>query len=140
MIVQGGLVRSVVPRMGERRALAMGLFFGALGFFIYGLAPTGAIFLAGVPVMAFWGFAMPSAQALMSGHVGVSEQGQLQGANASLMSLAGIFGPLLFAQTFAATLDRLPSAAFVLAGALLLVAMMVAWRATRVKRAKRAKQ
>ncbi|HWH38806.1 MAG TPA: TCR/Tet family MFS transporter [Usitatibacter sp.] len=131
MIVQGGLVRRVVPRIGERRALAVGLFFGALGFFIYGLAPTGAIFLAGVAVMALWGFAMPSAQALMSRHVGVSEQGQLQGANASLMSLAGILGPLLFTQIFAATLDRIPSAAFVLAGALLLVAMMVAWRSTR---------
>jgi MFS transporter, DHA1 family, tetracycline resistance protein len=133
MIVQGGLVRRVVPRIGERRALAMGLFFGALGFFIYGLAPTGAIFLAGVAVMALWGFAMPSAQALMTRHVGVSEQGQLQGANASLMSLAGILGPVLFTQIFAATLDRVPSAAFVLAGALLLVAMMVAWRSTRAR-------
>ena len=133
MIVQGGLVRRVVPRIGERRALAMGLFFGALGFFIYGLAPTGAIFLAGVAVMALWGFAMPSAQALMTRHVGVSEQGRLQGANASLMSLAGILGPVLFTQIFAATLDRAPSAAFVLAGALLLVAMMVAWRSTRAR-------
>lgn len=131
MIVQGGLVRRVVPRIGERRALAMGLLFGALGFFIYGLAPTGAIFLAGVAVMALWGFAMPSAQALMTRHVGVSEQGQLQGANASLMSLAGILGPLLFTQIFAATLDRMPGAAFGLAGALLLVAMTVAWRSTR---------
>jgi DHA1 family tetracycline resistance protein-like MFS transporter len=133
MIVQGGLVRRVVPRIGERRALAVGLFFGALGFFIYGLAPTGAIFLVGVAVMALWGFAMPSAQALMTRHVGVSEQGQLQGANASLMSLAGILGPVLFTQIFAATLDRMPSTAFVLAGGLLLVAMMVAWRATRDK-------
>jgi len=83
--------------------------------------------------MALWGFAMPSAQALMTRHVGVSEQGQLQGANASLMSLAGILGPVLFTQIFAATLDRMPSTAFVLAGGLLLVAMMVAWRATRDK-------
>ena len=131
MIVQGGLVRRVVPRIGERRALAMGLLFGALGFFIYGVAPTGAIFLAGVAVMALWGFAMPSAQALMTRHVGVSEQGQLQGANASLMSLAGIVGPVLFTQIFAATLDRMPGAAFGLAGGLLLVAMTVAWRSTR---------
>jgi len=131
MVVQGGLVRRVVPKIGERRALAMGLLFGALGFFVYGLAPVGAIFLIGIPVMAMWGFAMPSAQALMTKHVSVSEQGQLQGANASLMSLAGIFGPLLFTQTFAATLDRAPGAAFMLAGVLLLAAMAVGWRATR---------
>lgn len=131
MIVQGGLVRKVVPRIGERRALAMGLFFGALGFAIYGAAPSGALFLVGIPVMSLWGFAMPSAQALMTRHVGVSEQGQLQGANASLMSMAGIFAPAIFALTFATTLERLPGAAFLLAAAMLLVALAIAWRVTR---------
>ena len=130
MVVQGGLVGKVVPRIGERRALAIGLFFGALGFFMYGLAPTGLLFLAAIPVMSLWGFAAPSAQALMTRHVGASEQGQLQGANASLMSLAGIFGPGLFSQTFAATLDALPGAAFLLAGVLLLLAMAIGLRVT----------
>jgi DHA1 family tetracycline resistance protein-like MFS transporter len=131
MIVQGGLVRKVVPKIGERRALAMGLAFGALGFFMYGLAPTGILFLAAIPVMSLWGFAMPSAQAIMTKHVSVSEQGQLQGANASLMSLAGIFAPALFSQIFAATLDSFPGAAFMLAGVMLLVAMAIGWRVTR---------
>jgi DHA1 family tetracycline resistance protein-like MFS transporter len=131
MVVQGFLVRRVVPKMGERRALAMGLFFGAMGFAVYGLAPTGIVFLLGIPVMALWGFAMPSAQAIMTRHVSVSEQGQLQGANASLMSIAGIFGPALFSQAFAATLDRAPGAAFGLAAALMLGAMSIAWLATR---------
>jgi DHA1 family tetracycline resistance protein-like MFS transporter len=130
MIVQGGLVSRVVPRIGERRALALGLFFGALGFFIYGLAPTGLLFLAAIPVMSLWGFAMPSAQAIMTRHVSVSEQGQLQGANASLMSIAGIFAPALFSQTFAATLRTLPGAAFIMAGGMLLVAMAIGWRVT----------
>jgi DHA1 family tetracycline resistance protein-like MFS transporter len=74
---------------------------------------------------------MPSAQSLMTRHVGVSEQGQLQGANASLTSLTGIFAPALFTQTFAATIDRMPGAAFMLAGLMLLVAMAIAWRVTR---------
>jgi len=63
--------------------------------------------------------------------VSISEQGQLQGANASLTSITGIFAPALFTQTFAATLDRLPGAAFMLAGVMLLVAMALAWRVTR---------
>ena len=130
LIVQGGLVRRVVPKIGERRALAIGLLFGAIGFFIYGLAPTGALFLAAVPIMSLWGFAMPSAQAIMTRHVGVSEQGQLQGANASLQSIAGIFGPGLFSQTFAATLTSLPGAAFMLAGTMLLAATGIGWRVT----------
>ena len=130
MIVQGGLVSRVVPRIGERRALAVGLFFGALGFFIYGLAPTGLVFLAAIPVMSLWGFAMPSAQSIMTRHVSVSEQGQLQGANASLQSIAGIFAPALFSLTFAATLSTLPGAAFIMAGGMLLVAMAIGWRVT----------
>ena len=130
MIVQGGLVSRVVPKIGERRALALGLLFGALGFFIYGLAPTGLLFLAAIPVMSLWGFAMPSAQAIMTRHVSVSEQGQLQGATASLMSLAGIFAPALFAQTFAATLRTLPGTAFMMAGGMLLVALAIGWRVT----------
>ena len=131
MIVQGGLVRRVVPKIGERRALAVGLLFGALGFFMYGLAPTGIIFLVGIPIMSLWGFAMPSAQAIMTKHVSVSEQGQLQGANASLMSLAGVFAPALFSQIFSATLDTVPGAAFMLAGVMLLLAMAIGWRVTR---------
>jgi DHA1 family tetracycline resistance protein-like MFS transporter len=131
MIVQGALVRKVVPKIGERRALAMGLFFGGLGFLIYGLAPTGILFLMAIPVMSLWGFAMPSAQSIMTRHVSVSEQGQLQGANASLTSIAGIFAPSLFTQTFAATLDRAPGAAFVVAAAMVFLAMAIAWRVTR---------
>lgn len=131
MIVQGGLVKKVVPRIGERRALAMGLFFGAVGFFIYGAAPVGWLFLTAVPVMSLWGFAAPSAQSIMTRHVGVSEQGQLQGANASLMSLASIFGPGLFTQTFAASLTTVPGLAFIVASALLVLAMAIAWRVTR---------
>jgi len=84
-----------------------------------------------VPVMALWGFAAPSAQALMTRHVGPTEQGQLQGAIACLVSIAGIFGPGLFTQTFARTLDTFPGMAFVLAGVLLLAAAGVGWHATR---------
>ncbi|MFZ3321541.1 MAG: TCR/Tet family MFS transporter [Usitatibacter sp.] len=88
MIVQGALIKPVVSRLGERRSLALGLGFGVVGFMIYGLAPTGTLFLVGVPVMALWGFANPSLQALMTRHVSGSEQGKLQGANASRYVIA----------------------------------------------------
>jgi len=130
MIVQGGLVRRIVPRIGERRGLAIGLLFGAVGFVWYGLAPSGTTFLMAIPVMSLWGFAVPSVQALMTKHVEVSEQGQLQGANASLMALAGIFGPVLFTSLFATTLTTMPGTPFLLAALLLAAAMAIAWRAT----------
>ena len=131
MIVQGGLVRRVVPKIGERRALAIGLTAGAVGFAWYGLAPSGVIFLMAIPVISLWGFAMPSVQALMTRRVGVSEQGQLQGANASLMSLAGIFGPALFASLFAATLGALPGSPFLLGAMILVAALAIGWRVTK---------
>ena len=138
MIVQGGLVKPVVAKLGERRAIAVGLAFGAAGFLIYGLAPTGVLFLAGIPVMALWGFAGPAVQALMTRHVGVSEQGQLQGANASLVAIGGIAGPSLFAQVFSSFIGarasmHLPGAPFILAAAMLVAAGAVAWRATRAR-------
>ena len=61
----------------------------------------------------------------------LTEQGQLQGANASIASLAGIFAPALFATVFSATLERLPGAAFLLAALCLLAALAIGWRVTR---------
>ena len=136
MIVQGALIRPVVARLGERRSLALGLAFGFLGFLVYGLAPTGAIFLAGVPVMSLWGFANPSLQALMTRHVSGSEQGQLQGANSSLTAIAGLVGPTIFTTAFSSFIApdapvRLPGAPYILAGAMLLASCAIAWNATR---------
>ncbi|MCC8427768.1 TCR/Tet family MFS transporter [Reyranella aquatilis] len=128
--VQGLLVGPIVGRLGSRLALVAGLLAGALGMSIYGLAPTGPWFWAGVPVMAFWGLAGPALQDMMSRRVGPSEQGQLQGANSASRSIAGLASPGVFAALFALSLDRLPGAAFLLAGLLLVAAAAVAWIAT----------
>ena len=136
-LVQGVLVGRVVHRYGERTAMITGLTLGGLGFVIYGLAPTGAWFLAGVPVMAFFGLYGPSAQGMMTKIVGPSEQGKLQGALTSVASLTGIIGPTIFSLIFAAFIGslvnaHLPGAPFVVAGACLIVAMVIAERITRV--------
>lgn len=135
VIVQGGIVRRAVPRFGERRTLLTGLLCGAAGFAIYGLAPTPGILLMGVPVFSLMGLFGPSAQGLMTRRVEPGEQGQLQGANSSLMGIAGMIGPGIFSLTFAAFIGRhrdwhLPGAPFLLAGAMMLVAAVVAWRVT----------
>ncbi|MBK6982236.1 MAG: TCR/Tet family MFS transporter [Betaproteobacteria bacterium] len=138
MIVQGGMIRPVVKRIGERRALAAGLAFGAAGMAIYGGAPAGWVFLCGIPVMALWGLAGPSAQAIMSRRVGASEQGQLQGATASLQAITGMIGPTLFTQVFAQSIAKgdglhVPGMAFFVAAAMLAAAGVIAWRVTRVR-------
>ncbi|MBL8836539.1 MAG: TCR/Tet family MFS transporter [Alphaproteobacteria bacterium] len=136
MVVQGGLVGPLVARLGERTALLFGLAAGAAGFTVYGLAPTGAWFVAGIPVMALWGIASPAVQGLMSRRVGPEAQGRLQGANSSLQGIAGLIGPGLFTLTFAFFIEghggwTLPGAPFLLAAVLLAGAGAVAWRATR---------
>ncbi len=135
-IVQGGLIRWVVRRLGERRTLLLGLAAGAVGFAIYGLAPTGPVFWLGTPVMALWGLASPAIQGLMTRRVAPDQQGRLQGANSSLLGMTGIVGPGLFTLAFAHFADpaadwQLPGAPFLLAAALLIGAAAVAWRTTR---------
>lgn len=129
MIVQGGLVRPVVKAIGEKRAMLLGLAAGAAGFALYGWAPTGAIFLIGVPVMALWGFAQPSVTALMTKEVSPEEQGRLQGASASLGGLSGMVGPWAFAYVFAHAVDPvrgldLPGLPFYLATGLMIVGIV----------------
>jgi DHA1 family tetracycline resistance protein-like MFS transporter len=134
-IVQGGLVGPFVRRYGERAALLFGLGCGALGFAAYGWAPRGILFLAAVPIVALWGLASPAAQALMTRHIGPGEQGALQGANGSVMGIATMIGPSLFAGTFAWFIRdgawlHMPGAAFLLAAALLAMGALLAARVT----------
>jgi DHA1 family tetracycline resistance protein-like MFS transporter len=136
LIVQAFLVKPMVKRLKERRALALGLIFGAAGFAIYGLAPTGPIFWIGVPIMALWGIATPSLQTMMTRLVQPTEQGRLQGALGSLVGLASLIGPTVFTQTFAVFIGertdlRLPGAPFLLAAVLVIAGMVLAWRTTQ---------
>ncbi len=135
-VVQAGLIRPIMSWLGERTTLVMGLLCGMTGFAIYGLATTGTGFWAGIPVMALWGVGGAAAMGIMSRLVNGSEQGQLQGANSSLIALAGLTGPYLFSYVFARSIDpattwHLPGAAFLLAAAMLLVAAVLAWWVTR---------
>ncbi len=135
-IVQGGLVRPGVAKLGERKALLFGLACGAMGFAIYGLAPRAGLFYWGIPFGALWGFAGPSAQALMSQRVDPSEQGRLQGALAGIRGVSGMIGPTLFTSTFAWFIgshspDPHPGAPFLLAAGLLAVALLIGIVVTR---------
>ena len=135
-LVQGILVRPAVEKLGERGALLAGLFFGIVGFALLGLASTGVIFCAAIPIMSLWGMAGPAAQGLMTRRVGPGEQGKLQGATGSLRGIAGLIGPGLFTLSFAHFIRpegpvHFPGAAFVLASILVMVSTFAAWRATR---------
>ena len=140
VIVNAVLVKRIVGAIGERRALLLGLSCGVVGFTIYGFAPTGTVFLMGLPIMALWALAMPSTQALVTRQVGPEVQGRIQGALSSLASLAGVAGPAVYTSVFALSIGAykdwaLPGAPFLLAGVLLASAGLVAWRFARAPKA-----
>jgi MFS transporter, DHA1 family, tetracycline resistance protein len=133
MITMAGLVGPAVKKLGERKAMLVGLFFGALGFALFGWAPLGWIFLAVIPVNMLWGLATPPSQSMMTKRVSASEQGELQGALSSLRGLAMIFGPPLFAGTFAASIAHgrnYPAAPWYLAAVILFISVAIAAKVT----------
>ena len=138
VIVQGGLVGRVSRTFGDRRTVLIGAVAGTVGFALYALAPTGYWFWVVLPVGALWAVAGPAAQSLMTARVSPSEQGRLQGAIGSLNSIAGIAGPTLFTQTLAFVAAHevrgpLAGATFWLAGGLVALGGLLAWRATRTR-------
>ncbi|MDE2330270.1 MAG: TCR/Tet family MFS transporter [Bradyrhizobium sp.] len=139
MAVQGAAIGPIVRRLGERRALLLGLGSGAIGFLIFGAAPSGKLFWIGIPVMALWGVAGAATQALTTRLVAPDQQGQLQGATTSVQSVSQLLGPFLFTLTFAYFIGAqapliLPGAPFLLASALLLLALWIAARTTGAMR------
>jgi DHA1 family tetracycline resistance protein-like MFS transporter len=136
VIVQAGLMGKIVPKLGERRTLLFGLACGVVGFIIYGMADEGWMFLIGLPISALWGLAGPATQSLITQQVGADVQGRIQGALMSLVSLAGIAGPMMFAGTFALFIGKsapahLPGAPWLLASLLLFIGLLVGWRYAR---------
>src|SRR5438128_1370024 len=99
------LVRPIVARLGERRTLYIGQFFGGLGVLMAGLARNGATYLGSIPIISIWNISSPAANGMMTHRVSESEQGELQGAISSLRAIAMMAGPTLFTFTFAFFVD-----------------------------------
>ena len=94
-VVQGGLVRVAIPRFGERHTLIAGLLLTSLGFLGYAFADRAAwAYLIMIP-FALGGLAGPATQSIITRGVAPSEQGELQGSLASLLSIAAVIGPII---------------------------------------------
>jgi len=133
ILVSAFVTQPVVDRLGERRAVLLGLVLGGAGFCMYG--GNQILFWLAIPVNMLWMVAGSAAQSLMTRRVGKHEQGELQGAINLLRSIGMLIGPAVFTGTFAYSIStshqwRAPSAAWFVGGALLFVAAIVAWRAT----------
>nr|AIA14034.1 Tetracycline_Resistance_MFS_Efflux_Pump [uncultured bacterium] len=98
--VQGWLIRFIIPKLGQERSVYVGLTLYAIGFLLFGIATQGWMMFAFLIPYCLGGIAGPSLQGIMSGQVPANQQGELQGALTSLISLTSIVGPLLMTSLF----------------------------------------
>jgi len=95
-LVQGGLVRRLVPRLGERRVAFMGLAVLIPGFAVIGAAQSTGTLFTGLFLMALGSaLAMPSLSSLASRYAPGDRQGLALGTNRSVGSLARGLGPIV---------------------------------------------
>lgn len=136
MIVQGAVVGPAAKRFGDRAVMVFGLFAGALGIALMGAAADELLFTLAMFPNALWGLAMPTLQSLMTRRVSASQQGQLQGANMSLASVAGVASPLFFGWIYSISVGEAavfphPGAALFIAAGVLLAAALAGWITAR---------
>jgi DHA1 family tetracycline resistance protein-like MFS transporter len=135
-VVQGGLARRLIPMLGERRSLLLGMALGTLAYVAYGLAPHGWMIYAIVAIASLGGIAGPACQAMITHTVRPEEQGAVQGTLTSLNSIAGIIGPLVAGFVFKIAISDNPpfhipgnnnaGASFFVSAALSLAAFVIA--------------
>jgi len=129
-LVQGVVVAPVIARVGERRALVIGLSCAIVGFVAFAFIGAEWQVYPILVAAALQGFVGPATQGLLSRMVGPTQQGGLQGGLGSMGSVASILSPLMMTQALAAGVERgFAGAAFLLAAGLAFVALgIVVWR------------
>jgi DHA1 family tetracycline resistance protein-like MFS transporter len=100
-IVQGGLIRVINPKIGNEKSVYFGLGLYALGLLLFSFASESWMMFVFLIPYCLGGIAGPALQSIISGHVPSNEQGELQGALTSLISVTSIVGPLLMTNSFA---------------------------------------
>ena len=99
-VVQAGLTRIVNPKLGNEKSIYIGLLLYTLGLVLFAFATQGWMMFVFLVPYCLGGIAGPALQSTMAGHVKQNEQGALQGALTSLMSLTTIIGPLIMNNLF----------------------------------------
>lgn len=99
-IVQAGLIRIVIPKLGQKKSIYVGLALYTVGFVLFSFATKSWMMFAFVVPFSLGGICGPALQGVMSGQVPPNEQGELQGALTSLISVTSIVGPLLMTNLF----------------------------------------
>ncbi|RVU02927.1 MFS transporter [Mucilaginibacter limnophilus] len=132
-LVQGGLIRITLPKLGLQRSIWIGLLLYSIGLVLFGLATKGWMMFVFLIPYTLGGIAGPALQGIMSNEVSKNEQGELQGGLTSLMSLSSTFAPMTMSYLFyyftkPGTPAHLPGAPFFLGALLMLISTVLAIR------------
>jgi len=138
VIVMGGLTGVVVPRLGERRSILLGFGLMTVGFLGYAFASQGWMVYPALAIGSLGGIANPAVQSVMSKQAGPTAQGELQGANASIASVAAILSPVFMTQTFSyfSTAEApvlFPGAPYLVSAVLVFCCVLICARAVKAK-------
>ncbi|MBC6989701.1 TCR/Tet family MFS transporter [Hymenobacter sp. BT491] len=132
-LVQGLLIRVLNPKLGAKRSVALGLSLYATGFLLFAFADKSWMMFAFLVPYCLGGIAGPALQSIISTQVAANEQGELQGALTSLVSLTAIVGPPLMTNLFSyftgpSAPVHFPGAAFLAGAVLTIISVLLAMR------------
>ena len=99
-IVQGGLIRVIIPKLGNINSVYFGMIFYILGISLFAFAEEGWMVFAFAIPLSLGGISGPALQGIMTNKIPDDEQGEFQGGMTSLVSLTAIIGPLLMTNLF----------------------------------------
>lgn len=130
-IIQAGLLRIIIPRIGIPRSIIIGLLLYSISLPLFGLATSTWMLFAISILYVFAGIGAPAIQGAVSNEIPNSEQGQIQGGLACIISLTAIIGPPTMTSLFSYFTDQdnaiyLPEAPFYLGTALVAIAAIIA--------------
>lgn len=129
-IVQGGLIRVIIPKIGNKKSILFGFTLYLVGFISFAFASQGWMMFVFIIPYAIAGITGPAIQSIISTQVAANEQGELQGIMTSFMSLASIIGPLLMSYLFFFFTQKnaiiyFPGAPFIMAAFLTCIAILI---------------
>lgn len=130
-IVQGGLIRIIVPKLGQKKSVYLGFLFSLIGYILFAFANQGWMMFAFMVPFALGGIAMPAIQGIISNRVPANEQGEMQGAITSLISVTSIIGPVLMTELFYSFTQNnsslyFPGAPFMMSAILVTISLAIA--------------
>jgi len=131
--VQAGLTRVVNPKLGNEKSIYLGLMLYTLGLVLFAFATQGWMMFVFLVPYCLGGLAGPALQSTMASHIPANQQGELQGALTSLMSLTAIIGPLIMNNLFWFFTSPkapvyFPGVSFLLGALFMLLSVIIVWQ------------